>query len=535
MQFRKGTLFCITSVILTIISCAKKGMPTGGPMDLQAPKVVMSIPDNGSVNFNQKEIKIIFDEYVSLKDIDKQLIISPPQKQKPIVRPLSGVAKKYITIQIRDTLQPNTTYSFNFGKSIVDATESNPYENLKYIFSTGSYLDSLQVQGKIEDALLRSTKDPVAVYLYEVNEKHTDSAIYKQNPRYIATIDTAKQFTFDNIKAGKYVLVGIADKNQNNRFDPVQEKIGFHKETITVPSQDVYNLKLFKEIAPFKSQKPRQESGNQLLMGYKGDATKLDIQVKNGDKIIPSKVTPISQKDSVHIWYQPVVADSLEVVISNKNYYKNYSVKIKEKTQDTLRIGSSVRGAIHFRDTLQIQSATPLIKINSDKIKLFLRDSIAVKYTTSFTRDNKALNLFFEKLPETKYRLQLLPDAVEDFFGNKNKDTLAVAFQTNLLSDYGNLTVVVQKAKRFPVVIQLLNDKNEVVANQEIKQNQMLNFDALLPNIYQLRAIYDDNQNGKWDTGDFLQKIQPEEVYYFNKKLDVRMNWDVNQPFDLSQ
>ena len=145
------------------------------------------------------------------------------------------------------------------------------------------------------------------------------------------------------------------------------------------------------------------------------------------------------------------------------------------------------------------------------------------------------MNLFFEKLPETKYRLQLLPDAVEDFFGNKNKDTLAVAFQTNLLSDYGNLTVVVQKAKRFPVVIQLLNDKNEVVANQEIKQNQMLNFDALLPNIYQLRAIYDDNQNGKWDTGDFLQKIQPEEVYYFNKKLDVRMNWDVNQPFDLSQ
>ncbi|MEY2921826.1 MAG: hypothetical protein RL108_439, partial [Bacteroidota bacterium] len=205
--------FSLLLVLLTY-GCAKRGSITGGDKDSIAPVLKSSLPKNFSTNFNGKEIKLVFDEYVKLKNANKQLIISPPMKNQPEILPYT--ASKTLTIKIKDTLQPNTTYSFNFGQSIEDNNEGNPYSQFKYVFSTGSFIDSLALKVKVKDALEIKTDNFVSVMLYEINEQFNDSTIYKETPRYITnTLDSLKLVSLENLKAGKYLLLAFKDNGNN--------------------------------------------------------------------------------------------------------------------------------------------------------------------------------------------------------------------------------------------------------------------------------------------------------------------------------
>lgn len=246
------TLGFILCSLLIVVSCAKRGTITGGDKDTTPPKITSSLPKNFSTNFDKKVIKITFDEYIQVKNLQKNLIVSPPMKTPVTVLPLSG-ASKYITIKINDTLKPNTTYSFNFGQSIVDYNEENPYPQLKYVLSTGAFIDSLTVEGLIKDSYERETETFVNVMLYEVDTNYTDSIVYKQTPRYLTnTLDSLKTFKIENVKAGQYKLVALKEKTDNYKFDPNKDKIGFYNRTITVPDKSIFELELFKEEAVFK-------------------------------------------------------------------------------------------------------------------------------------------------------------------------------------------------------------------------------------------------------------------------------------------
>ena len=189
-------------IIASIASCANRGTPTGGEKDTEPPVILKSEPENFSTNFKGDEIKIYFDEYVKIKDLRKQLIISPPMDTDPTIIPMGG-ASKYISIKIKDTLEPNTTYAFNFGESIVDNNEENPYPYYRYVFSTGDSIDSLSVKGYLEDALLEQPDEFITVMLYEVDSTYSDSIVFKDKPRYVTnTLDSLTTFSIDNIKAG---------------------------------------------------------------------------------------------------------------------------------------------------------------------------------------------------------------------------------------------------------------------------------------------------------------------------------------------
>ena len=137
MQLSLMRILGLIFITITLASCANRGTPSGGEKDIVPPVITQSVPKNYSINFKGKEIRIQFDEYIKIKDLRKQLIISPPMDTDPIVTPTSG-ASKYITIKIQDTLKDNTTYAFNFGESIVDNNEGNPYPYYRYVFSTGN-------------------------------------------------------------------------------------------------------------------------------------------------------------------------------------------------------------------------------------------------------------------------------------------------------------------------------------------------------------------------------------------------------------
>jgi uncharacterized protein (DUF2141 family) len=525
--------FLLLFTILAIISCAKRGAITGGDKDITPPKITSSFPKNYSTNFDKNTIKINFDEYIKVKDVQKQLIVSPPMKTAAIIMP-QGSASKFITIKINDTLLPNTTYSFNFGQSIEDYNEGNPFKQLKYVFSTGSFIDSLSIQGSIKDALEKTSDNYVNVMLYEVDEKFNDSTIYKKAPRYITnTLDSLKTFKIENIKAGQYKLIALKEKNNNYKFDPSKDKIAFYSKTITVPDTSNFELSLFKEELPFKPKKPSQTSGNRIILGYEGNAKDLKIKAKKSGKDFPIRVTTIPKKDSVQVWFAPLKNDSIQLNLEKGNFKKDFMVKIGNKRNDTLKLATTQIGDIKLNETFKINASVPLEKFDITKMKLIRKDSSKVDFKTNYDAFNQNLEVLFKPEPSEKYQFTMLPKAVEDYLGKAN-DSIAYKFSTKSLAEYGNLKINLKNVKSFPVIVELTDSKGVILATQYTDKNPTVEFLLLEPQKYSLRVTYDANSNKTRDTGDYLKGLQAEEVVHFPSEIDVRANWDVDQAFDLS-
>lgn len=523
-------------LLLITIGCAKRGSITGGLKDTIAPVLKASYPQNFSKNFKDNEIKLVFDENIKLKNLNKQLIISPPMKYEPLILPTTP--SKTITIKIKDTLQPNTTYSFNFGQSIADNNEGNPFNQFKYVFSTGNYIDSLSLSGRVKSAYDKEVEPFVSVLLYEVNDTFTDSVVYNQTPKYVTnTLDSLKTFRLENLKAGKYLLVALKDYNSNNKYNPKTDKIGFIKELITIPNDTVYELKLFKEKLPFKTFKPTQASGNRLLMGFEGKLNngkdRPKTILKNGNDDLTHVVTKFPKKDSLQIWFKPIKTDSLRLAVAKEKYEANFTFKIKDQKKDTLTLVASQSIDLKFRERFNLESSTPLLTIENSKISVLNKTKTAVPFTTEYDDFNQKLYFDFKKEPSENYTIQMLPGAIIDFY-EKSSDTLNFKLNTKPVEDYGNLTVVLANAKQFPIIIELTNEKGDVLASEFTEEKTTINFNLIDPTLYSLRAIYDTNKNKEWDSGNYLEKLQAEEVIYFSKEIEVRANWDVNQIFDLS-
>ena len=524
--------YILLLLVLFMVSCAKRGSITGGLKDTLAPELKISLPKNFSTDFTSKEIKLTFDEYIKLKDLNKQLIISPPMKYEPLITPSS--VSKYISIKILDTLQPNTTYSFNFGQSITDNNEGNPYNQFKYVFSTGKYIDSLTLGGTVKDAYNKEVESFVSIMLYDVNDMLTDSVVYKENPRYITnTLDSLKTFKLENLKAGKYLLVAMKDYGSNNKFDPKKDKIGFHKQFITIPNDTTYELKLFKEALPFKAYRPFQASGNRIIVPFDGTANDSKITLKNGATVLPTIITKFPKKDSLQVWYKPLKVDSLSMAVTKAKYIGNFNFNTKASKKDSLNITAVQKGVLNFKERFALATNTPLEKFDNSKIKLTNKDSISVDFKTEYDADDQQLFFDFKKEPSENYTFTMMPGALTDYLGQSN-DTLIYRFTTRDMADYGNLSVNLKNVKRFPVIVELTDEKGDVLATEYSESNTKVDFKLIEPALFWLRLIYDDNKNKEWNPGNYLEKRQAEEVIYFSKAIDVRANWDVEQAFDLS-
>ncbi|WP_306454594.1 Ig-like domain-containing protein [Flavobacterium agri] len=527
---KKTATYLALLLVMAFVGCAKRGTITGGSKDTVAPELLQSIPENFSKNFKGKSFKLVFDEYVKMKDINKQLIVSPPLKYEPTIIP--STAAKSFTITIKDTLQPNTTYSFNFGQSLQDNNEGNPYSQFRYVFSTGDYIDSLKIGGKIKDAFAKKADNFVSVMLYEVDSTFNDSVIYKKPPRYITnTLDSLTSWKIENIKAGKYLLIALKDNN-NNKYDPKSDKIAFQKDFVTVPSDTLYELEIFKEAIPFKALRPTLDAGHKFLVGIEGDPKDMKAVVKNGSETLKTAITQVPDKDSVNVWFPRVKADSLQLNIEKDNFKSSYWVKIKSQKKDTLSFSPRQTGTLPLRGTFGLETSIPLSKIDASKISVTTKDS-TVKFTSKYDEFTRLLELDFKKNPLEKYTIQILPEGLTDFYESTNKDTLTYKLSTKNTSDYGNLRVTLENAKRFPIIVELTDTKGKVKYSEYTGTANVVDFNAIDPASYTLRIIYDDNKNRKWDAGNYLQKRQAEEVIYFPKDIEVRANWDVDQPFSL--
>lgn len=533
------SLFLFVFLICLTFSCAKTGRPDGGPKDENAPLFVTAKPPYESTNFNKKEIKLNFDEYIVLKELNKQLVVSPPMKNPPLITP-QGTPSEFLKIEIIDTLKLNTTYIFNFGNAIQDNNEGNQLENFKYVFSTGDYIDSLTTFGSVKDAKLLETPRSVNVLMYRIDSTFNDSIIYKRKPDYVtSTLDTTN-YTFTNLRKGKYLLLALKEPLNDYIFNPKTDKIGVYKNYIQLPKDSILEnpLVLFKEEQPFEFARAKETKKGKIEFGFYGDPKAMKVRLLSKT---PEQFKSIAkfdtEKDTLNYWFTPLETDSLNFTVTNKEFIDTITVRLRKKKIDSLIVTASTSNILDLRDTFFIRSNTPIVKIDTTKINLFDKDTLAVNYTINRSKTENKIAVIFDKKPKNNYKLLMYKNALIDIF-EVATDSTTYAFKTNEIEDYGRITIKVENLKSKNVIIELLSGKNQdkLIERRFITSSSQLVFDLLKPMKYTVRAIIDENKNNKWDTGNYLKKQMPEKIIYHEaiNNYALRANYFVEEIFNVN-
>ena len=527
---RKIHFLLFAFLILFFSQCAKKGRPSGGPKDEDAPLFVTADPPYESINFDKNEINIYFNEYIKLKDLNKQLIVSPPlNPSNPSLISPQGSPSKFINIKILDTLKENSTYIFDFGNSVQDNNESNTLERFKYVFSTGTYIDSLTLEGSVKNSFKSEDLKNIKLLLYRLDSSYSDSAVYKRKPDYVTSSLDTSNYKFSNLRKGNYLLVALNDERSDYLFNPKADEIGFLKDTISLPRDSILKdiISIFKEELPYKFKRGKEISKGQLILGYEGKATKINIETLSAVPDNFQTITfPEKDKDTINLWHTPIERDSLIFKVNNNCISDTIVIKLRKKEIDSLKVSRQTIGVLDYKDTLFLSTNNPIIKIDTTKINFIDTDTINILYTPYISKKENKIGFIFQKKFKKTYKLNVYPNALTDIFNTSN-DTIISQFKTRSLEDYGEITLDVKNTKKTPVIIQLTDLNDKTIAQETTSVSKNISFKYLNPNRYKIRIIYETNNNGKWDTGNYLAKKQPELVEYLPEIQEVRANWQL--------
>ncbi len=525
--------------MIILAGCAKKGSPTGGPKDSLAPVAKTFFPDNYSVNFKGQRIEIDFDEFIKLKKVKEELLVSPPLNYDPILSPQTS--SKTLKITFIDTLQEETTYVLHFGNSIVDNNEENVLPQFKYVFSTGTYLDSLSLSGQVRSANKPELDGPVTVMLYPA-EQMTDSTIYSIKPRYVATARSSDgAFSLTNLKEGQYYVLALKEEQKNYTFQTQTDQIAFKLEPINLPGDSIRPLYLFSQEPEFAWTRGAHAGKNRIVFGYNG-------QRKN------RRVTPLfstasdfrytwteAQKiDSLNFWFTPAfdldAQDTLWFAAETDFGRDSLAIRLKDLYQDSLKVNPITRGVFSPKDSIRFSANTPIWQIDPEKIQIIDKDSTIIPVETRLDSLRNTVTLAIEIKDDNRYQVDLFPEAFQDFFAQTH-DTLSYTFKTKPLSDYGTIKLNFSGQTNCPILIELVDTKQNPVAEawRQEADGASVYFDYIDPDKYRVRITLDCNENALWDTGDYDKKIQPEAVHYLPGLLDIRANWSLNEQYDLNQ
>lgn len=535
--------FLLLFVICFLVhSCARVGSPVGGPKDTLAPRFLSSNIDTTRINVKRDihELRLDFDEYITLKDINKNLIISPPIKNIKRILP-SNIANKFVLIQWTDTLQANTTYNFNFGNSIVDNNETNILRYFNFAFSTGDKLDDLYISGEVKDALeikkkTGNNENKLVVGLYQVK----DTMNYKQKPYYITKVDDDGYYELNYLSPGKYKIIAFDDENGNSVYDPGKEKIGFNKEVIDFEkSISGLNLKVYPSKKPLKYSEMKEVSGG-ILMTFEGHPEEVKVQSVNNDKLKDIKVTHRPKSDSVRIWFD-AVKDNIGQETTEKLQF-SYDIGSKQDTVSVFYkynkknamdiVSDNGGGSLAPKSDFKIASAYVVDKIDPSKWVL-KSDSLTTQEFTAAISNTNPYQIIVKSdfVSGKKYQLTIPKETVSSFY-TKNTQSKRFDFEYDKVEQFGSLEFTLQNAPTSSYWIQLL-DSSEKILYEKYTKGNIIKFDILKPEEYIVRILVDNNENKYWDEADFSNETFAEDAYVFYKKAVVRPLWETRENWDL--
>ena len=478
------------------------------------------------------------------------MVISPPLDPKPEV----FVRGKSILIKIEADLELNTTYNLNFGNALVDITEGNPRVNFQYVFSTGSYIDSLSVSGAVFNALDRTAEKEVLVMLYECTSGiDCDSLPYKSKPRYFTRTVKGGSFVINNIKQSQFKLFVLQDENRNYLYDLPNERIAFYDQQIDPTDSINYELLMFDEANPKQNLLKAWSAGiGKLKFAFNQPAGEVSISPINFSAKKSWEIIDYSKNRDTITYWNSFGVDSLLMIIEDEKFNYIDTVKLGLKKEDktrSLSISSSHKdgASLNIEDKIILTFSHPVSVYDLKKVKILEKKDSAtfegVDASVSF--DDPALRrmlIDYTWKADGSYRLEIPKAAFTDIFQLEN-DTFNLDFNIPEEIYYGNtkLDLVVPHI-RHTYIIQFINSQDKVVHESLITPKdklregyKRLTYNYLVPGKYKIKVIYDSNNNRQWDTGDYMDNKLPERVVFYPEPIIIRSNWDMVLEWDLKE
>jgi hypothetical protein len=537
-------VFIYISIILFFVKCAQIAPLTGGKRDTTPPKALTYLPKNASVNFNQKKIRIEFDEYIGLKNLINQFVITPQTKEFPLIE----ARGKILELEFKEELLPNTTYKLYFGNAIVDNNENNAIPGFEYVFSTGAIIDTFKIKGHLISAENNKPVANILIGLYPGNSE--DSIIYKQKPIYISKTNQLGNFLFDYLPNTNFKIIAIKDDNKNLVYDGTSEEIGFLPKNVLSIDTSSIQMKLSKEALTkqFLKKIMTNEFGKATLIYNVPCNDLIKIEAK---QILNYSFNPF--KDSLTLYYGNTY-DTLKTIIHYKDHLndtiffkipsKNDVDKIKNKRELKYILKTNFNHSIPYFETLCLELNMPhqFEKLNRNDISLFeLKDTLKIKQAFEIIKNEKkqyAYNIITKLKEDAQYALIVNKGAFKDDNGRIN-DSLNYKFTTTSEEDYGKLNLKLTFPKKENYLILLLNENGSIVKNNKVElsltssSTQQFDFKNLLPGNYFIKIVEDANKNSLFDVGNYLLNIQPEIIYYNETPVKILAGWEIENEWQV--
>lgn len=587
------SLYYIFIIIAAAVmySCANIGNPSGGPIDKTPPIFMRSNPTPNAVNVKDRKIEIFFDEIVTLKDPSTKIIVSPAQTEMPR---MSALGRK-VTVELVDSLLPNTTYTIDFSNSIQDNNEGNAIDNFAFAFSTGSVIDSMRVSGYVLDS---RTLEPMQSVVVGLQSNLVDSAFHKEKLQRVALTNDRGQFTIRNVSPGSYHIFALKDLDRDYKFGNPTEDIAF-LDSIIVPSigsreaaDTVYNDlneidTIMRATRPayfpndillsmFNEDRKSQYLANNLRV----DSTRISLTFAAASDTLPSlsivgrndvpdqwyTLERSQTNDTLTYWIRPphlVSADTLMVATtylrtdtaSNLSWgtdtlkftFQRQKAKKKKKNEETdsleqirfMELHPLANGTQEVYAPLLLQTGTPIERYSREAFHLQRK---LQNDTTFYPAEIKSIALRDSTLSRRDLMLKVdwEPGAAYTLAVDSLAMTdiyglqtkpLKVDFNVRKMEEYGNIVFNIP-AVRDSAIVELLDGTDKVVLHTPVK-NHRAELLNLLPGKYYARLFIDRNGNGKYDTGNYDMHLQPEETVYYPGAINLKKNWDVEQTWDI--
>lgn len=587
------SLYYIFIIIAAAVmySCANIGNPSGGPIDKTPPIFMRSNPTPNAVNVKDRKIEIFFDEIVTLKDPSTKIIVSPAQTEMPR---MSALGRK-VTVELVDSLLPNTTYTIDFSNSIQDNNEGNAIDNFAFAFSTGSVIDSMRVSGYVLDS---RTLEPMQSVVVGLQSNLADSAFHKEKLQRVALTNDRGQFTIRNVSPGSYHIFALKDLDRDYKFGNPTEDIAF-LDSIIVPSigsreaaDTVYN-DLNKIDTIMRATRPAYFPNDILLSMFnedrksqylannlRVDSTRISLTFAAASDTLPSlsivgrndvpdqwyTLERSQTNDTLTYWIRPphlVSADTLMVATtylrtdtaSNLSWgtdtlkftFQRQKAKKKKKNEETdsleqirfMELHPLANGTQEVYAPLLLQTGTPIERYSREAFHLQRK---LQNDTTFYPAEIKSIALRDSTLSRRDLMLKVdwEPGAAYTLAVDSLAMTdiyglqtkpLKVDFNVRKMEEYGNIVFNIP-AVRDSAIVELLDGTEKIVLRAPVKSHRAELLN-LLPGKYYARLFIDRNGNGKYDTGNYDMYLQPEETVYYPGAINLKKNWDVEQTWDI--
>ena len=583
-------VLAVVTVIAALYSCASIGRPDGGPLDETPPRFIGSTPAAGALNNTKTKVSLSFDEFIKLEKANEKVVISPPQVQQPEIK-ASG---KKISVNLLDSLKPNTTYTIDFSDAIVDNNEGNPLGNFAFTFSTGSAIDTMEVSGTLLEA---SNLEPVKGMLVGMHSNLSDTAFTKLPFDRVARTDSRGHFTIRGVAPGKYRIFGLMDADQNFAFSQKSEALAFN-DSLVIPRweerirQDTTWVDSLTIDTVVERKYTYYLPDNVILRSFKEDLISQYL-VKN-ERLTPEKFTlyfaakadtlPVLKglnfderdafiieknltNDTIHYWVKDSLLYKQDTLSLSLNYLYtdtlnqlvprtdtlNLVAKTVKKAVDEpkkkkkkkgeeeepeptkfLHVSTYIPSTMDVYDYISLSFDEPIASFDSAAIHL--KQKVDTLWEDiSFTFEQVSLNLrkynlYYEWEPTREYEFSVDSTAFHGIYGLFT-DKIKQNIKVRSLEEYGAIYFNVSGCDSIAFV-ELLDTQDKVVRKVPVVNGQA-DFYFLNPGKYCARLINDTNGNGVWDSGEYETKRQPEMVYYYPQILEPKANWEVEQTWDV--